>query len=108
MRRLEKRFSMARTFPTRVLLAAVTVALLSLPALPGHSQAPAWPQATSDIPWDPAIRLGTLPSGMRYALMKNTTPKGEVSIRLRIGAGSLQEEDAQRGLAHFTEHMAFR
>ena len=45
---------------------------------------------------------------MRYAIMKNTTPKDEVSIRLRIGAGSLEESDAQQGLAHFLEHMAFR
>jgi len=40
--------------------------------------------------------------------MKNTTPKGEASMRLRIGAGSLEEGDAQQGLAHFLEHMAFR
>jgi zinc protease len=57
---------------------------------------------------DPALKYGTLPNGMRYAIMKNTTPKGEVSIRLRIAAGSLHETEAQRGLAHFVEHMAFR
>ena len=57
---------------------------------------------------DPAIKFGTLPNGMRYAIMKNATPKGEVSIRLRIAAGSLYETEAQRGLAHFVEHMAFR
>ncbi len=45
---------------------------------------------------------------MRYAIMKNGSPKNEVSIRLRIGAGSLMESDAQQGLAHFLEHMAFR
>ena len=45
---------------------------------------------------------------MRYVIMKNATPKGEASIRLRIAAGSLHETEAQRGLAHFTEHMAFR
>src|SRR5262245_25821346 len=99
---------LCKTLPLRALFAAAAVAFISLPALPVHSQAPAWPQATSDIPWDPAIKLGALPSGMRYVIMKNSTPKGEVSIRLRIGAGSLQEEDSQRGLAHFTEHMAFR
>src|SRR5262245_28969634 len=99
---------LCKTLPLRALFAAAAVAFISLPALPVHSQAPAWPQAASDIPWDPAIRLGALPSGMRYAIMKNTTPKGEVSLRLRIGAGSLQEEESQRGLAHFAEHMAFR
>jgi zinc protease len=69
---------------------------------------PSWPQTRSDIPADPAIRFGVLPNGMRYAIQKNATPKGEVSFRLRIGAGSLMESDAQQGLAHFLEHMAFR
>jgi len=69
---------------------------------------PTWPQTRSDIPADPAIRFGVLPNGMRYAIQKNATPKGEVSFRLRIGAGSLMESDAQQGLAHFLEHMAFR
>jgi zinc protease len=45
---------------------------------------------------------------MRYAIMHNSTPTGAVSVRLRIGAGSMQESPAQRGLAHFLEHMAFR
>ena len=69
---------------------------------------PSWPQTRSDIPADPDVRFGVLPNGMRYAIRKNTTPKDEVSFRLRIDAGSLMESDAQRGLAHFLEHMAFR
>jgi zinc protease len=79
-------------------------------APPAYAPAPLndWPQAHSDIRADPAIRFAVLPNGMRYAIMKNATPKGEVAIRFRIGAGSLQETDAQQGLAHFLEHMAFR
>ena len=65
-----------------------------------------WPK--SDIPPDPAVTFGVLPNGMRYAIMHNSTPTGEVSIRFRISAGSMQEAAAQRGLAHFLEHMAFR
>src|SRR4051812_31836200 len=72
------------------------------------ADAPAWPQTKSDIAADPAVKFGSLPNGMRYAIMKNATPKGEVSFRLRIGTGSLMESDAQLGLAHFLEHMAFR
>lgn len=68
----------------------------------------AWPQATSDIPADSDIRFGALPNGMRFAIMRNATPPGATSLRLRIGAGSLQERDDQRGLAHFLEHMAFK
>src|SRR5712671_6048618 len=95
-------------FLTRALMATGLALTFARTDLARAADAPAWPQAKSDIPVDPAIKLGTLPNGMRYAIMKNTTPKGEVSMRLRIGAGSLMESDAQRGLAHFNEHMAFR
>ena len=54
------------------------------------------------------MRFGVLPNGMRYAIMKNATPEKQVSLRLRIGSGSLQEQTSQQGLAHFLEHMAFR
>jgi zinc protease len=66
-----------------------------------------WPHEVSDIKPDPAVRYGVLPNGMRYALMRNVQPAGMVSLRLRIASGSLQETDAQRGMAHFLEHMAF-
>ena len=54
------------------------------------------------------MRFGRLPNGMRYALQHNETPKDGLAMRLRIGSGSLQERDDERGLAHFLEHMAFR
>jgi zinc protease len=57
---------------------------------------------------DPAVRFGTLPNGLRYAILKNDTPKGAVSMRMLIGSGSLKERDEEQGLAHFLEHMAFR
>src|SRR5256885_2413854 len=95
-------------FLTRALMATGLALTLARADFALAAAAPAWPQAKSDIPVDPAIRFGALPNGMRYAIMKNTTPKGEASMRLRIGAGSLEEGDAQQGLAHFLEHMAFR
>lgn len=67
----------------------------------------AWAQSTSDVAPDPAVRFGTLPNGMRYAIMRNATPPGQASLRLRVDAGSLMEQDDQLGLAHFMEHMAF-
>ncbi|MDR3437654.1 insulinase family protein [Telmatospirillum sp.] len=67
-----------------------------------------WPQSISDLPADPNVHFGTLSNGMRYAVLKNATPPGEVSFRLRVGVGSIEENEAQRGLAHFLEHMAFR
>lgn len=80
-------------------------------ALPASEPAPSgarnWAQASSDIPADPAVRFGTLSNGMRYAVMRNASPPGQASLRLHIDAGSLMEEEDQRGLAHFIEHMAF-
>jgi zinc protease len=67
-----------------------------------------WPQQHSDVPADKSVLFGTLPNGMRYAITHSATPKGAVSMWLNIEAGSLQESDAQQGLAHFLEHMAFR
>jgi zinc protease len=77
------------------------------PAL-AQSLMPAWPQAHSDLAPDPAVRFGVLPNGMRYAIMRNATPAGQTSLRLRVGSGSLEESDAEQGLAHVLEHMAFR
>lgn len=66
-----------------------------------------FPHESSDLPADPAIKWGKLDNGLRYALLRNAEPKGRISARLAIKAGSLQENEDQRGLAHFLEHMAF-
>jgi len=66
-----------------------------------------WPQDGSDLPVDSHVRWGELRNGFRYALLVNNEPPNEVSMRLLINAGSLMEEEDQRGLAHFLEHMAF-
>ncbi|MDB5438274.1 MAG: peptidase, partial [Caulobacteraceae bacterium] len=72
---------------------------------PGVGQ---WPQAVSDLAPDPDIRFGALPNGMRYAIQRNATPTGQVSLRLRFDAGSIDEADPEQGLAHLLEHMAFK
>ena len=77
-------------------------------AAPRPAVAADWPQAHSDLSADPAVVFGKLANGMRYAIMKNATPKGAVAMRFCIAGGSMQESDAQQGLAHFLEHMAFR
>lgn len=59
------------------------------------------------LPVDPAVRAGELPNGLRFFIRQNPRPANRVSMRLAVDAGSLQEEDNQRGLAHFLEHMAF-
>jgi len=90
----------------RILLAFVAAAALAGPAA-APATTPSWAQDRSDIAPDPSVCFGVLPNGMRYAIMRNTTPTGQTAIRLRIGSGSLEESDNQQGLAHVLEHMAF-
>ena len=54
-----------------------------------------------------ALVQGTLPNGVRYAVLSHPSPKGDISLRLIVHAGSLDEHDDERGFAHFIEHMAF-
>lgn len=63
--------------------------------------------AAASIPFDPEVRQGTLPNGMRYYIRKNGKPERYAEFRLALNAGSLQEADDQQGLAHFVEHMCF-
>lgn len=72
------------------------------------SSSPTWAQTRSDLAPDPDVMFGMLSNGMRYAIMKNATPGGQTSLRLRVGSGSLEENDSEQGLAHVLEHMAFR
>ena len=87
-----------------VCLAAAAPALAAEPQKrPGE-----WGQVVSDLKPEADLRFGRLPNGMRFLLKRNATPSGQAALRLRIGAGSLDERDDQRGLAHFLEHMAFK
>lgn len=87
------------------LAVAVAAMACAVPLAAAPAPGPAWAQAASDLPADEAVRFGTLPNGLRYAIARNATPAGEASLRLRIDAGSLEERDDERGLAHFIEHM---
>jgi zinc protease len=91
------------------LLAAASLAVLTAaaPALAQVQPSDPWAQAASDIPADSNVRFGVLSNGMQYAILRNATPPGQASFRLRIDAGSLMENENQLGLAHFMEHMAF-
>ena len=68
----------------------------------------AWLYKGSDITPDPDWRFGTLPNGLRYAVRKNGVPPGQVSIRVRMDVGSLNEREPERGFAHLIEHLSFR
>jgi zinc protease len=76
----------------------------------GPVQGPAaTPQLALDdaIPIDPAIVTGRLDNGLTYFVRQNGEPPDRVELRLAVDAGSVLEDDDQRGLAHFVEHMAF-
>ena len=56
---------------------------------------------------DPAVRKGVLPNGLTYYLRHNEWPEKRAFFYIAQKVGSIQEEDDQRGLAHFLEHMCF-
>jgi zinc protease len=63
--------------------------------------------AASPIPLDPAVVEGSLDNGLTYYIRENGKPARRAELRLVVDAGSVLEDDDQRGLAHFVEHMAF-
>lgn len=64
-------------------------------------------QPGDQLPVSPQVRIGKLANGLTYYIQKNGKPEQKVELRLVVKAGSILEDDDQRGLAHFTEHMAF-
>ena len=67
-----------------------------------------WPHEESDLSPDPQVTWGRLENGFRYVLMENSEPKDRVSMHLNVQAGSLNERENERGLAHLLEHMLFQ
>lgn len=64
-------------------------------------------QNMEPLPVDSAVRVGVLPNGLTYYIRHNETPKGQADFYIAQKVGSILEEDNQRGLAHFLEHMCF-
>ena len=62
---------------------------------------------SSDLKPDSNAVFGSMDNGFNYIIYPNAEPPGKFSVRLHIAAGSLMEDDDQRGLAHFLEHMVF-
>ena len=59
------------------------------------------------LPVDPKVHHGVLDNGIGWYVEPNGRPAGRAELRLVVKAGSLLEDESQRGLAHFVEHMAF-
>lgn len=64
-------------------------------------------QLQPPIPVDPNVRIGKLDNGLTYYLRKNNLPANRADFYIAQKVGSIQEEENQRGLAHFLEHMCF-
>jgi len=60
-----------------------------------------------NLPTDPKVRTGKLDNGLTYYIRHNELPKGRADFYIAQKVGSILEEENQRGLAHFLEHMAF-
>ncbi len=80
-----------------VILAATFAGAIRAAATPGER-----------IPPDPAIVQGSLPNGIRYYLQRNSRPDKRAELRLVVDAGSVEEDNDQRGVAHLIEHLCFR
>ena len=59
------------------------------------------------LPVDKSVKVGKLANGLTYYIRKNAKPEKKLELRLAVNAGSVLENNDQRGLAHFMEHMGF-
>ncbi|MBI9069279.1 MAG: insulinase family protein [Salinivirgaceae bacterium] len=64
-------------------------------------------QLEEPIPMDPAVRIGKLSNGLTYYIRHNNKPEQRADFYIVQKVGSILEEEHQRGLAHFLEHMCF-
>ena len=80
----------------RNFLSCLVIATLSIIAM-----------AQEPVPADPSVRTGTLPNGLTYYVKQNNYPEHRADFFIAQRVGSLQEQESQRGLAHFLEHMCF-
>jgi len=92
------------TFLVAAIAAAVTVAAAQQQAIPPNVLAA---KLSDVVPVDPQITVGMLPNGLRYYIRANRQPQARAELRLVVNAGSVLEDEDQRGLAHFVEHMSF-
>ena len=86
---------------TRGQMAAFLARAVGLAPLPGYQPA----VDATPLPTDPVLRIGTLDNGFTYYLRHNERPGKSVTLRLVVKAGSINEPEPGRGIAHFLEHI---
>lgn len=64
-------------------------------------------QQMPQLPIDSKVRIGKLDNGITYYIRHNEEPKGQANFYIAQKVGSILEDEEQRGLAHFLEHMCF-
>src|SRR6476661_8099502 len=100
-----------RRLATRAALLAASIVsfngLAVAQAVSGSSTETIDTSSAALLPRDPHVIVGTLPNGLRYYIRRNAKPEKRAELRLVVNVGSILEDDDQRGLAHFLEHMAF-
>lgn len=100
------------TFRKKILVSLLVSVFLAAFSLAGVQEKAAQIQiqtASLDqtLPVDSQITLGKFDNGLRYYIRVNKKPENRAELRLVVNAGSVLEDDDQRGLAHFVEHMSF-
>ena len=83
-----------------LLMAALTMGAFA-------AQAQDMSQLMQPLPVDQKVRVGHLDNGLTYYIRHNEEPKNQAFFYIAQKVGSIQEEESQRGLAHFLEHMCF-
>ena len=83
-----------------LLMAALTMGAFA-------AQAQDMSQMMQPLPVDQKVRVGHLDNGLTYYIRHNEEPKNQAFFYIAQKVGSIQEEESQRGLAHFLEHMCF-
>ena len=116
------RLANRRLIAATPLLALAIAGCATIPAAAPRTEAPAamvaasasvptgttgWGFPLYDVPADPAVHYFKLDNGLKVAVLKNATPKNTVAVRLGFDAGVIDESEAEAGLTHFLEHMAF-
>ena len=103
-----RKLSPALAFAALLLSATAYAQTAPVAATTSKAAAQPWLYEGSDVPVDDTWTFGVLPNGLRYAVKKNDVPAGQVSIRVRIDAGALHENNDEQGFAHLIEHLSFR
>ncbi|MGE5360827.1 MAG: M16 family metallopeptidase [Bacteroidales bacterium] len=89
-------------------LFTVVLAALAVPSVAQDRSNPAFTVPLDQpVAVDPRITIGNMANGLRYYIRANGRPYQRAELRLVVNVGSVAEDDDQRGLAHFLEHMAF-